>query len=233
MFIVFRKRIVAVLLACVMAVVGIAFLNKIKPSQSFVLGKTVVIDAGHGGVDGGVVGANTGVKESDINLAVSKCLKEFLTEAGYRVVMTRTSEDSLKKGKLKDMEARKDIILDASAHLVVSIHQNRYPRSYVKGAQVFFAPAGENKDIADTMQSVLNDRLGCARNAAKGDYYILQCSSVPSLLVECGFLSNPEEEALLVTPDYQQKVAYAIFCGINHIMDIDKIVSEEVFGRLE
>jgi len=112
--------------------------------------------------------------------------------------------------------------------LVISIHQNNYPRSYVKGAQVFYAPNGKSKDIAIKMQDILNDKLGNNRNAAKGDYYILQCSPFASLLVECGFLSNPSEEALLVTPKYQQKVAYSIFCAVNHIFDIDRLMNDDI-----
>jgi len=228
MFFVVKKRMIALVLASVIGVCGLIVLKKVEPAQSHVLGRTIVVDAGHGGIDGGVVGENTKIKESEINLAIAKCLREFLMDAGYKVVLTRKGADSLKRGKLEDMKARKEVILGANAHLVVSIHQNEYPRSYVKGPQVFYAPSGEDQEIAATMQKALNDRLSGNRKEAKGDYYILQCSSVPSLLVECGFLSNPEEESMLVTGNYQQKVAYAIFCGINHILDIDSLFRGEV-----
>ena len=102
------------------------------------IGKTVVIDAGHGGIDGGVTGS-TGVKESDINLAVARSLKHFLKTKGYDVILTRSTTDGLygmtaKNKKLKDMEARKRIINEAKADLVVSVHCNSYPRSAQTGA---------------------------------------------------------------------------------------------------
>lgn len=228
MFVTVKKRAILVVLSIIIAVFGVIFIKNRQPVQSYVLGKTVVIDAGHGGIDGGVTGVNTGIKESEINLAVAKCLKSFLMYAGYKVVLTRSGEDSLKRGKLKDMEARAEVIKKANADLVVSIHQNDYPLNSVKGAQVFYAPNGECREIASVMQKALNERLSSTRKEATGDYYIIQCSSVPSILIECGFLSNPTEESKLITAEYQQKVAYAIFCGINQIMDIDSIMNRSV-----
>ena len=222
MFFTLKKRTIAVVTAvCLAAVAGCLALSRIQPVGGKVnkIGKTVVIDAGHGGIDGGVVGVNTGVKESEINLIISKLLAEYLAGAGYDVVLTRKNEDALKTGKLKDMEARRDVIKKAAPDLVVSIHQNKYPRAYVKGVQVFYAPDGEDKAIADIMQKLLNNRLDGRRSAAKGDYYIIQCCDVPSLLIECGFLSNPDEEALLITGEYQLKVAYAIYTGIRFILE--------------
>ena len=192
-------------------------------------GKTVVIDAGHGGVDGGVVGVNTKTKESDINLTIARALKAGLESGGYNVVMTRSNSDGLyglssKNKKQKDMATRRDIIRGANADLVISIHQNFYPRRGVRGAQVFYAPNSETgKTMADSMQSIINLNLeACSRTAMQGDYYVLQCSEVPSLLVECGFLSNPEDEKLLLDAAYQKKIAYTIYTGINTILS-DKV----------
>lgn len=192
------------------------------------LNKTIVIDAGHGGIDGGVQGVNTGTKESDINLTVSRALKNVLEDNGYTVVMTRQNSDGLyglssKNKKQKDMATRKQIINDANADLVISIHQNYYPRSSVRGAQVFYAPGSQTgKEMADTMQGLINTNLeSCSRTAMQGDYFILQCSSAPSLLVECGFLSNPEDEKLLLDSKYQQKIAYTLFTGINNILGVN------------
>lgn len=187
-------------------------------------GMTIVVDPGHGGRDGGVVGSLTGEKESEINLGVSKSLRHFLREAGYNVVMTRETDEDLASGdgsfKKSDMLARKKIIDAANADLVVSVHQNFYPRKEVSGAQVFFAPDSEiGQDYAERIQSVLNGALGCSRAAKSGDYYIIQCSDAPSVLVECGFLSNPEEEALLVTAEYQQRVAYALSTAVRALME--------------
>ena len=228
MFVIIKKRVFFIGLSLIFAISCVIFIKNQQSVQGYVLGKTIVVDAGHGGIDGGVTGVNTGIKESEINLAVAKCLKSFLDYAGYRVVLTRSGEDSLKRGKLKDMEAIAVVIKKANADLVVSIHQNDYPLNSVKGAQVFYAPRGEYAEMATIMQNALNERLQSTRKEAKGDYYIIQCSSVPSLLIECGFLSNPTEESKLITAEYQQKVAYAIFCGINQIMDIDSMMQQNV-----
>lgn len=189
-------------------------------------GMTIVIDPGHGGIDGGVVGVNTGKKESDVNLGISLSLRHFLREAGYTVVMTRESDVDLAESgqpfKKSDMQARKKIIDDASPDFVLSVHQNSYPRKDISGAQVFYAPGSEQgKENANKVQSVLNGALSSDRVAKSGDYYILQCSGAPSLLVECGFLSNPTEEALLVTTEYQQKVAYALCTSIRMLLEGD------------
>jgi N-acetylmuramoyl-L-alanine amidase len=187
------------------------------------IGKTVVVDAGHGGIDGGVVGSASGVKESEINLAIAKSLKHFLERNGYDVVMTRENSDGLygltsKNKKLRDMEARRDIIKEAKPDLVISVHQNYYPLSSVRGAQVFYSADSEiSKQIADSMQGTLNTALGNDRIAKTGDYYIVNCTDFPSVIVECGFLSNPEEEKLLVTAAYQEKVAYSVFSAVHSI----------------
>jgi N-acetylmuramoyl-L-alanine amidase len=185
--------------------------------------KVVVIDAGHGGRDGGVTGVATGVKESDINLSIAKSVRRFLEDKGYTVVMTRSTSDGLYgmatgDFKAKDMNARKTAITEANADLVVSIHQNSFPSPTVRGPQVFYAPTSETGvQMAGVMQNILNASLGNSRVAKKGDFFILQCSPAPSLLIECGFLSNRDEEALLVSAAYQEKVAYTVFTGIHTI----------------
>ena len=227
MFILLKKRNLLVGLLIVALTVGLCFAVSASVTSAYSvpkIGKTVVIDAGHGGIDGGVVGVNTRTKESDINLSIARSLKHFLKTKGYDVVMTRTTTDGLygmttKNKKRKDMEERKKVIEKAKADLVVSVHCNSYPRADQRGAQVFYAPNSETgKQMADTMQSVLGATLDTDRVAKSGDYFILQCSSTPSLLVECGFLSTPSEEKLLVSSSYQEKVAYAIFSGIHTIL---------------
>ena len=226
MFVVFRKKSVIICLILVLAVIlSCVMLSYASAEVSSVpkIGKTVVIDAGHGGVDGGVSGVNTGVKESEINLAIAKSLKHFLVRNGYDVGMTRENNDGLyglstKNKKLRDMEARRDIIKEAQPDLVVSVHQNFYPLSSVRGAQVFYCLEGEeSKKIAESVQDTLNSSLEGDRVAKTGDYYILNCTEYPSILVECGFLSNPEEDKLLATAVYQEKVAYTLFCAIHSL----------------
>lgn len=212
-----------VILICVCT--GLLFVPALSIGADAGNGKTIVIDAGHGGIDGGVVGVNTGTKESDINLTVARKLKNYLVQGGYDVIMTRVNSDGLyglaaKNKKRKDMETRKEKILAAAPDLVVSIHQNYYPRADVRGAQVFYAAGSETSQrIAGVMQGYLNTGLeASSRTEAVGDYYILQCTEFPSVLVECGFLSNPADEKLLVSAAYQDRIAYTIFTGIHSVM---------------
>lgn len=177
---------------------------------------TVVVDAGHGGADGGVQGVNTGVYERELNLSIAYKVKAELEKAQINVVMTRTTSDgaldTMLTQKQEDMEKRKKIIMNASPDCVVSIHQNKYTQQSRRGAQAFF---WGDSSLADVLQSALNENLnkvntGRTFSALKGDYYILRQTPYPSALVECGFLSNPLDEALLVTDEYQNKVAKVI-----------------------
>ncbi len=224
--IVTKKRAVIAVAVIALAVALVIVLAAVVPNVVSAVapnGKTVVIDAGHGGADGGVVGATTGKKESDINLGVAKSLRHFLREAGYSVVMTREKDVDLATDgedfKRSDMSARKKIIEDAAPDLMVSIHQNFYPLKSVHGAQVFYAATSEvSKGYAERMQEVLNATLDSDRAAKSGDYYVLTATSCPAMLVECGFLSNAKEERLLVTAEYQREVAYSIYTGINAVL---------------
>lgn len=222
MFLTVRFRIILIIVSFLAIMSGIVTAISLRSTLTLGYGKVIVIDAGHGGEDGGVVGS-AGVKESEINLAIAKKLKTCLENGGYRVIMTRSNDSGLygavtSNKKLADMKKRKEIILGAKPDLVVSIHQNYFPSSYVSGAQVFYPPSGQYGEEAAIMQKVLNRMLGCSRSAAKGDYYIIQCSPYPSILIECGFISNPVDQSNLVTAQYQEKVAYAVYSGINFIL---------------
>ncbi|MDD3947158.1 MAG: N-acetylmuramoyl-L-alanine amidase [Clostridia bacterium] len=183
----------------------------------------VVLDAGHGGKDGGTSGVNSGVSEAEINLILVKKIEGLLKAQNIGVILTRKDENSLYTEsvtkKHRDMEARKKIILDTCPTLVVSIHCNKFPDSSRRGAQVFYEPLSEKGktlalSIQNNLNTINNDYVGRAFTILKGDYYILHCSAYPSAIVECGFLSNSEDDALLNKPDYQDKLAYRIFCGI-------------------
>ncbi len=189
----------------------------------------VVLDAGHGGIDGGVSGINTGIKESELNLAVTKRLENYLIDAGMSVVLTRNTDAGLygiatQSFKQKDMQKRRDIIRKAKPNLVVSIHMNKYCLSTRRGAQVFYKENHQtSKLLADSIQNSFNQMKEAVRecSALTGDYYILNCSDYPSVIAECGFLSNPEDEALLVTENYQDAIAYSIFKGIvNYLTEL-------------
>lgn len=183
--------------------------------------KVIVIDAGHGGVDAGVRGIKTSVKESDINLAVSKILEGYFSDAGFNVVMTRKTNAGLygmntKGFKMRDMKKRKEIIETCNADMVISVHQNFCPIPSRRGGYVFFDKNSEcGKTLAESIQNSLNDMEECVKKntALTGDYYMLKCTESPSVIVECGFLSNGDDEALLVSAEYQKKLAYAVFKG--------------------
>ena len=195
---------------------------------------TIVIDAGHGGIDGGVVGRRTGTKESDINLSVSRLLQAEFEEAGFLVVQTRPTEAGLygtatKGYKKRDMQRRAEIIAENAPAArraeiiaenapaaVISVHQNFFPVASRRGAQVFFRESNElSHTLACSIQTALNEMPECVVKSEplKGDYYVLNCNDYPSVIVECGFLSNAADEALLVTDAYQKRLAEVVCQG--------------------
>lgn len=210
---------VLMVLIGVLASVGITKIN--ANSQVDKLNYTIVLDAGHGGIDGGCVGAITGITEAEINLDVTFKLKEMLENFGFNVVLTRQTSDGLysltaKNKKLDDMQKRKEIIEKANPNMLISIHMNSYVNSYEHGAQTFYQKGSEtSQKLAETIQGELLKNLHEAREFSNHtDLYILQCTTSPSVVVEGGFLSNSTDEELLSTAEYQNKMAYSIFCGI-------------------
>lgn len=222
-FVTIRKRTVVIVLSAVLALVTVFATAATVIASTRATGNiTIVIDAGHGGADGGVTGITTGTKESDINLSIAKYLMKYLQDGGYNVVMTRSDSAAvcggIKYNKREDMRVRRDIVKAAKPDLVISVHCNAYPVSSVKGAQAFFAGNSEGERYALTVQNYFNDVLNDKpRKAAVGDYYILNCSEYPSVLCECGFLSNSKEENMLITASYQEKVAYTIYSAVNSV----------------
>ena len=182
----------------------------------------VVLDAGHGGIDGGVVGKQTGVKESDLNLSITMKLAAIFKDAGFETVLTRKTEAGLYGAatqgfKKRDMQKRKEIIEGAKPALMISVHQNFYPTGLSRGGQVFYRAGSESgKMLAEEIQNTFNTLYASvgvkARNAMTGDYFMLNCTEYPSVIAECGFLSS-SDEALLVSDEFQSKLAKAIFAG--------------------
>lgn len=185
----------------------------------------VLIDAGHGGEDGGAT-AN-GLTEKDINLSVAKKLKTLVEESGGKAIMTREEDVSVadenrdKKISFKqsDLSNRKKMIKNCNADIFVSIHMNKFPEEKYWGSQVFYADKPQNSQklgeaIQNALFEVLND--GNTRKAKKADskIFILKNAEVPSVIVECGFLSNNQEAEKLKTDEYQQNLAAAVFKGI-------------------
>ncbi len=185
----------------------------------------IAVDAGHGGFDPGKVGT-AGTLEKDINLSVAKKVEKILTDSGYRVVMTRTEDVALcgdgdTKKKMADLRNRVARIEEEKPALAVSIHQNSFSAG-TKGAQVFYFTSSEpGKKLAGQIQSAIKDTVGDDnQRVEKGnsEYYMLKNVTVPFVIVECGFLSNPEEEGLLRDEAYQEKMARGICEGIENFL---------------
>lgn len=193
---------------------------------------TVVLDAGHGGIDGGVSGLKTGTPESEINLSIVKKARAYFEEAGLNCVLTRSTEaglyGTLSKGfKKRDMQKRKEIIEEAKPVAVVSVHQNFYSSSSSRGGQVFYCKENENSRLlATAIQKGINsldDGVERDRSVLAGDYFILNCTQYPSVIVECGFLSNAEDEALLISDSYQDVLALTIFNGVIEYISVPSV----------
>jgi len=227
----YRHRVIFGMVCVCLAVIltfGVCFFALAKTAAQ--AQKTViVIDPGHGGIDGGVVGIETGKKESDINLSVSRILQAQLEETGFTVVLTRTSEAGLYGTtapgyKKRDMKRRAEIIHDAAPALVISVHQNFFSLRSRRGAQVFYREDNrESYLLACTLQSAFNRMPECVKqsNPLSGDYFMLNCSDYPSVIVECGFLSNAEDETLLVTRAYQTRIAETVVSGVLTYLSAD------------
>lgn len=178
-------------------------------------GRVVVVDAGHGGFDPGAIGI-TGAHEADINLAVASFLKDELEARGMQVIMTRESDEGLGTTQNESLASRREIIEQSGSDIVISIHMNSYKDDpSVSGPMVLFMPGSDRgKALAEAVQQSLNDALGVDDSARSEDLYVLRSGNQPCALVECGYLSNEDEEHSLQQPDYQQKVAKAICEGI-------------------
>lgn len=225
-----KKSYLAVSLAvifCFMAAVGLcvrALFGAEAVSAFDEGGMRIVVDAGHGGIDGGVVGRETGVKESDLNLSIAYRLQDVLTDMGFEVTMTRKTEaglyDAATKGfKKRDMQKRREIITAADPALVISVHQNFYPSKKSRGAQVFYNDKTEGGALfAGAVQAQLNDLYAekgvKGRKITAGEFYVLECVDRPSIIVECGFLSSPLDEELLRSEQWQEKLAQGIGAGV-------------------
>ncbi len=194
---------------------------KIPVSGKVFSKKTVVLDPGHGLPDGGAVSPE-GYSEEEINLKIAKKLEKHLKKAGIKVVWTRSGKESLSDSKTnnkrEDLKKRVEIINNSKADLVLSIHLNHFSEPKYHGAQVFYGNHNsENKRLAANLQSnivKLLDPENTREIKETSDIYVLKNSKIPSCLAECGFLSNPQEAEKLNSDEYQEKVAWALYCGI-------------------
>ncbi len=190
------------------------------------LNKTIIVDAGHGYPDGGASGDN-GSLEQDLNLKVSKFLGSYLQKSGATVIYTREDENSIvdmegkkiRQIKVDDLNARKTLMDESGADLFVSIHMNKFTDKKYSGAQTFYSSnSPKSRKLAEFIQKAIKDTVDPKNDreikVAGENIFLLKNSKIPSVLVECGFLSNNVEEAKLMTEKYQDKVAFAIFSGI-------------------
>lgn len=190
----------------------------------------MVIDPGHGGEDGGAVSC-TGVPESTINLEIALRMEDLFHFLGYETVMIRTTDtavhtqgNTIAARKMSDLKQRVRLVNETENGLLISIHQNTFSDSRYDGAQVFYAENEESRRIAEKVQEGLSGALKPGTNRrckeAKG-VYLMEHITAPGILVECGFLSNPEEEALLRSAAYQKKIASIICCAVAEFTALD------------
>ena len=196
-------------------------MGNVMQTSGAVQEKVILVDAGHGGSDPGKIGINQ-AKEKDVNLEIARKIKKRLEKKGWEVVMTREKDEMLGdpqagNKKIHDMKARVEIINKTMPQAAVSIHQNSYQDEQIRGAQVFYySHSEEGKRMAEQMQKALLtvDETNTRQAKANDTYYLLKRTEVPTIIVECGFLSNPEEAAKLTDTKYQKKMADAITKGI-------------------
>ena len=203
------------------------------PSES----KLIIIDAGHGGIDGGAVGYNN-IIEKDINLSIAKKLETMLTSLGFEVIMTRSDDDMageplhqnayIHERKVNDSKTRVEIINSHPNAIVLSIHQNLFSQTKYNGAQMFYSiQNNDSKVIAKLLQTRFSSMLqtGNTREIkpVSDDIYLMNNINNPAVLVECGFISNALEAANLSDDTYQNKVAFVIFAALCDYFEKDVI----------
>ncbi|NLL71893.1 MAG: N-acetylmuramoyl-L-alanine amidase CwlD [Epulopiscium sp.] len=211
---------------CICFILG--FLYRLKTTEvvsTFALPtayRIIAIDPGHGGIDPGRIGEQ-GLDEKDLNLQISLYLQQYLEQSGAHAWMTRREdkglyEESDTNKKRADLKKRIQMINDSQADVTISIHQNSFPQKQYKGAQVFYhADSEKAKRLAELIQAELISFVDPSNHReikSNDTYYILKQSHMPTVIVECGFISNPEEERKLNDENYQQKIAWGIYVGI-------------------
>ncbi len=199
--------------------------NVINTSAKAQFQNTVILDAGHGGFDGGAV-ASDGTIEKDINLNIALTLESLLKQNGFCVIMTRskdvstedTESSQIASKKKSDLRNRLNLMKDYPEAVFVSIHLNKFTTSSASGSQVFYSNDDRAKLLGEYIQKsivslIQHDNMRVNKKATSSTY-LLHNATVPAVLVECGFLSNREELEKLKQKDYQNKMAFSIYCGI-------------------
>ena len=227
MFIFSKKRILFMICLIMLGII-VPIASKEKSIQIVALpvsNKVIILDAGHGLPDQGAESKN-GVTENEINLVITLKVQKLLEQAGATVILTRSDENgiydldknTLREKKVSDIKNRVKIGNNSSANIFVSIHLNKIPQSEYSGWQTFFKKNNENsKKLAKLIQTNLNEAIQKENKRQEHvitGKYIVDHVEIPTVIVECGFLSNPEEEELLQIDEYQDKIAWGIYTGI-------------------
>lgn len=229
-----NNKLLIVMTIIALALMSIFFINfkdllstfeeEAKPDNTT---KVILIDPGHGGIDGGAC-SNDGICEKNINLSISQKLEKILQSDGYKVILTRYEDDglytsgkSVKEKKIEDLNNRVKMKKDTNCDLFVSIHLNKFTQASSKGAQVWYSRYKDSKKIADMMQENLKTDLDPSNHRlakpAETHYKVLRANdTMPGVIVECGFLSNYEEARKLKEEDYQQKIAESLAKSISN-----------------
>lgn len=189
--------------------------------------RTIVIDAGHGGVDGGATSC-TGVPESSFNLEIALRLNDLFHLLGYDTLMIRTSDcsvytegDTIAAKKVSDLKNRVATVNEAKNAVLLSIHQNTFSDNRYSGAQVFYGPEGEGQALAKKLQDAFSATInpGSNRTSKKADsVYLMEHIRCTGVLIECGFLSNPQEEAKLRSDAYQRNLCCVIAATVTEFL---------------
>ena len=223
------KKIITAIITCLIIITYIVPVNASTVDNT---DKVILIDPGHGGIDGGAQ-SKSGTIEKDINLQISLKLRDNLEEKGYKVYMTRDEDEGLyqkgntiKEKKREDLNRRVEMKNETNCDIFVSIHQNMFPQSKCYGAQVWYASNDNSYNLAtvvqDSIKESVNDNNKRVAKAAAEAYLILRDKHEgASILVECGFLSNPDEEARLKSDAHQNLIVEGISNGIDKYFDGD------------
>ena len=238
---VFSRKRISLIISCVFVAVFAFMLTKENSTENVVetvslpvSGKTVIVDAGHGKPDEGAESSN-GTTEAETNLAIALKLQNLLEQSGCTVILTRSDENSiydidsntLREKKISDVHNRVKIGNESSADIFVSIHLNKIPQQQYDGWQTFYKKGNEEGEkLATSIQDSLGESIQKENNRVPktiDNIYIIKHVEIPTTIVECGFLSNPEEEKQLLDNNYQDKLAWGIYNGIiNYFYTIGK-----------
>lgn len=224
MYVLKKSQIIFMCLAVLFSISYFSFHepNVIPTSSTPVTSHRIVLDAGHGLPDGGAVSSD-GIAESDINLSIILKLQELLEASNCEIILTRSDENGIydsdaKRKKASDLKNRVELVNTSDSEILVSIHLNKISNEKWNGWQTFYQKDNEkSKNLASYIQNNLNysiDRVNKRTILPLSNIYLMDNSKIPTVTVECGFLSNPEETKLLQTDEYQNHIAWGIYAGI-------------------